>query len=95
MYTTAERSCTGSRSEDRRRGCSTQTRQASASIRILYQLQNRHKALESRSLLPSSSRNAQTTPAIVRARSVAKSLSRGHCTNLRLRSPPLAVTRKA
>ena len=32
------------------------------------QLQNRHSALELRSLLPSSSTNAQTTPATVSAR---------------------------
>ena len=60
---------------------STQTTQAIVRIRMLYQLQNRHRALESRSLLPSSNTNAHTTPPTVRARSVAKVLSSGHCTS--------------
>ena len=57
-----------SRSAVRRRGSSTHTTQAMPRMTILYQLQNRHSALESRSLVPSSTKNAQTTPTMVRAR---------------------------
>ena len=83
----------GSRSDERRRGCSTHIRQASASTTILYQLQSKQSARESRSLVPSSIRNAQITPAKVIAKSMTNSRSNGHCTNRRLRPPPLAVSR--
>jgi len=83
----------GSRSDERRRGCSTHIRQASASTTILYQLQSKQSARESRNLVPSSIRNAQITPANVIAKSMTNSRSNGHCTNRRLRPLPLAVSR--
>ena len=82
-----------SRSAARKRGCSMQTMQAMVRMTILYQLQNRHSALEFAQLgavldeeRPDHAGDGEHE---VERGSM---FSIGHCTKRLLRSPPLAVT---